>query len=245
MISAGIDLAAEAATTAVAVIQWEGEGGVLTDLQLGVDDQRIRAVVAASDMTGVDCPFGWPDSFVSFVADHRAGVLRPPAAPDKAWRRTMTLRATDIHVHQRTGLTPLSVSADRIGHAALRWTALMAQLQSGGVNCARDGSGRVAEVYPAAALKLWGLPFRGYKGRESLAARTALVQTLVEATPQLQWGDHVVACVESHDSLDAVIAALVAREVAQGRTEGPGDLTSAATEGWIHLPATPASEPRS
>ena len=30
---------------------------------------------------------------------------------------------------------------------------------------ARDGSGRLAEVYPAASLKLWGIRARGYKGR--------------------------------------------------------------------------------
>lgn len=124
-----------------------------------------------------------------------------------------------------------------IAHATLRWVAIMAALESHGVDCSRDGSGRIAEVYPAAALKLWGLPHRGYKtGVESRQGGAVLVDRLLEVTPWLQWGDFAEACRESDDTLDAVAAALVARAVAIGATAPPESSAPADSEGWIHLP---------
>lgn len=153
----------------------------------------------------------------------------------KGWRREYVLRQTDLFVHAETGLVPLSVAADRIGHTALRLASLMAQLGPD-VDAARDGSGAIAEVYPAAALKLWGLPFRGYKGRANGRMLNELVDALRRAAPWLELGEFEDTCRRSDDALDAVLCALIARCVALGQTVRPPDLDVARQEGWIHLP---------
>ena len=133
------------------------------------------------------------------------------------------MRETDRAVHARTGLTPLSVSTDRIAHPALRWAGIEARLREEGIDVARDGNGRICEVYPAAALRRWGLPHRGYKGTGGRAARRGLVEALGGRFPGLEWAGHDAACVEVDDVLDAVIAALMAGEVARGRAVPPPD----------------------
>lgn len=149
------------------------------------------------------------------------------------------MRKTDLEVHRRTGLVPLSVVADRIAHAAIRWAGIEARLKEAGVNAARDGSGVICEVYPAAALKRWSMPFRGYKRRENAQARHELVMTLSDAFRWLDWADHKETCSRDDNALDAVLAALIARQVAGGACEGPPDelLETVRTEGWIWLPA--------
>lgn len=234
-----MDLAAEAARTAVAVLEWDGHSARVNSLRVGAIDADIVEAVMSAEKSGVDCPFGWPRRFVSMVTDHEAGRLLPPVSSGRGWRRGLALREADDVVHSRTGLTPLSVSADRIAHAAMRWAAIAATLASRGVDVRRDGSGPLAEVYPAAALKLWGLPFRGYKGAENVQARGSLVADLLNAAPWLELGPHGDVCRSSDDALDAVISALVARAVAQNATEPASNRSTAEAEGWIHLPTTP------
>lgn len=143
-----------------------------------------------------------------------------------------THRATDRWVHHRCGLWPLSVSTDRIAYPALRAAPLL-------MGMPRDGSGPVVEVYPAAALRRWGLAHRGYKGQEGRAARGRIVERLMSALPGLvdatSRGELLLA---DDNCLDALVAALVARAAACGLCEPiPAEhLGDAATEGWIHLP---------
>lgn len=93
-------------------------------------------------------------------------VVVPPT------RHPLTNRATDLHLRQSVRLQPLSVSADRIGAAAMRCAAILSGLTRKGIEIDRTGRvGPVVEVYPAAALKVWGLPHQGYKGREPANAR--------------------------------------------------------------------------
>jgi hypothetical protein len=66
-------------------------------------------------------------------------------------------------VREQAGLVPLSVSADRIAHVALRCAVLLAELDASGRPVDRSGSGHVVEVYPAASLRRWGLDHPGYK----------------------------------------------------------------------------------
>lgn len=239
MRTVGVDLAAEAARTAVAIVDWRPGGAVVRNLRLGADDDAVCAAVEDAHLAGIDCPFGWPDGFVALVEAHHAGRLAAPSSSDRAWRRPLTMRATDLWVHEHTGLVPLSVAADRIAHAALRLTAVLARLTGRGINCARDGSGRVAEVYPAAALKSWGLPFRGYKGPAGQGVREVMVARLAEHAPWLELGGARELCVRSDDALDALVCALVARAVAQGASARPVDRVQARREGWIHLPTGP------
>ena len=138
---------------------------------------------------------------------------------------------------------PLSVSTDRISLAAMRIAALLSRLPE---RTALDGSGVVVEVYPAAALDRWGLPSRRYKRRENSEARRVLVERFLAETRQwLSVGEtDANLCLSSDDSLDALMAALVARAAAVGLVEPiqPEDRASAAREGWIAVPS-PGSLP--
>lgn len=241
MLTAGIDLAAEPDRTASAIVEWQDKTAAVVDVTVGVtDDQAVQAVMRATK-AGIDCPFGWPERFVDLVVAHRNATLPAPESADRSWRRDLVLRETDRHIHRRTGLTPLSVSADRIGHVALRCAALLARLAASGVDCARDGSGRVAEVYPAGALRQWGLPHRGYKRIANESARHRLVDSLAGHS-RLAMGAAEQECRRSDDALDAVVSALVARAVFLGLTEPAQNIESARTEGWIHLPTGDLSE---
>lgn len=242
---AGVDLAAEAVRTAVAVLGPVGDRVRVLDLGLGAGDEEIVRVVRESARTGVDVPVGWPEPFLATVLAHQSGRLEAPASTGRDWRRDRAMRTTDLAVHARTGLWPLSVSTDRIGLPALRWAGIAARLDAQGVDTARDGSGHVAEVYPAGALACWGFPARGYKGRAGAGRRGQLVEELTRAWPWLDWNGEEAACRASDDLLDAVLCALVAREVDRGRTARPGPEQREITtrEGWVHLPGGPASPP--
>ncbi len=102
----------------------------------------------------------------------------------------------------------------------------------------------MAEVYPAASLKQWGLPCRGYKQPRNPGALPELVTALQAAAPWLELGSHDRLCRTSHDALDAVIAALTARAAALGLTLRPDPelQPQASREGWIALPAVPLTK---
>lgn len=239
---AGIDLAADQARTALAVLREDEPGGrvVVASAVLGVSDDDLVAAVAEATKVGVDVPVGWPEPFVDFLRGHADGAVSAPESTGADWRRRMVMRRTDLLVRERFGLVPLSVAADRIAYPALRWAGIEARLRDLGVDTARDGSGRVAEVYPAAALRAWGLTHRGYK-RAATEERERLIETLATRHSWLDWAGHREACIASDDVLDAVVAAMVAREVAQGRTVAPTERERplALREGWIHVPHTP------
>lgn len=238
----GVDLAAEPARTAVAVLRWDDGKAVVEELRVGADDQAVLAALTTADKAGIDAPFGWPEAFIAFVAAHQAGDVPVPGdLTGQQWRRQLAWRHTDEAVRKETGIIPLSVAADRIGHAAMRCAGLLAKLGDSVRPVDRDGSGTVVEVYPAASLKQWGLPWRGYKQPRNLGALNELVTALQTAAPWLDTGPHDPLCRTSNDALDAVIAALTARAAALGLTLLPDlELQPAASrEGWIALPTAP------
>jgi Protein of unknown function (DUF429) len=103
----------------------------------------------------------------------------------------------------------------------------------------RSGSGVVVEVYPAASLKIWGLPHRGYKRPGAARELGHLVDRLLAAAPWLDPGESEILCRRRHEAADAVIAALTARAASQDLTLGPrtpAESAAAATEGWIAIP---------
>src|SRR5690606_9257667 len=117
-------------------------------------------------------------------------------------------------------ICPLSVSSDRIAAPAMRAASLLSQVRLH--RAPRDGSSRVLEVYPAAALKSWSLDHRKYKGPDGRERRDEIVSTLRSrlgpsfriATSQKE------RLLDSDHCLDAWIAALVARAHSMGRTLG-------------------------
>jgi predicted nuclease with RNAse H fold len=245
VITAGVDLATEAARTALALIRWDHRVATVTSVVVGVEDVSIVRMADQVDVVGVDCPLGWPDDFVDFLAAHHRGARLPPSGlVGVQWRRRLAYRASDRAVHRACGLTPLSVAADRIGLTAMRAAGLLAHLAEAGHAVDRSGEGVVVEVYPAASLKIWGLSHRRYKRPQYRAARETLLNQLADAAPWLDLGDHADLCVESDDAFDAVIAALTARAKALGDVTAPANGTERAQarrEGWILLPTRPLS----
>lgn len=238
----GVDLAAATRKTAAAVIDWTSGGARLIQLSLNVTDGEIVDLFGTSDMTGIDCPVGWPDAFLPFIAGHLNFDAHPVLDHDGIeGRRLLAYRDTDRFVTGKTGLIPLSVSADRLAHPAMRCAVIQAKIARDHGRQARDGSGRLAEVYPAASLKLWGIHARGYKGRGiPEAERLGLIlDGLTAAAPWLdldgRWNDLAA----SDDMFDAVIASLTARAVSLRQTLFPTEDHAAAAlrEGWIHLPS--------
>lgn len=246
----GVDLAAATKKTAVAVLEWDAGAARLEHIALNVEDREIVELFGGSSMTGIDCPVGWPDAFLPFLAGHLNFDARPVLDHDGIeGRRLLAYRDTDRFVKGHTGLIPLSVSADRLAHPAMRCAVLQAKITAEYGPQARDGSGRLAEVYPAASLKVWGLLARRYKGRSAPEAERLgfILNQLVTAAPWLDLAGHEDRLAESDDLFDAVIASLTARAVSLGRTlHAPAAYAAAArTEGWIHVPSSQLTDLRS
>ncbi|MEE1619273.1 DUF429 domain-containing protein [Brachybacterium sp. J153] len=173
------------------------------------------------------------------VGGHHSGDLAVPEDTGPVWRRDVLYRRTDLEVRRLVGKTPLSIAADKIAYPAIRWAAIAARLREQGAPTPLDGTGVACEVYPGAALAAWGFGAVRYKKAKGSQERGELVEALDARWPWLDWAGHQGLCATSDDALDAVIAAVVAREVLHGRAVSPPtELTAAAAdEGWIWLPA--------
>ncbi|HJQ00387.1 MAG TPA: DUF429 domain-containing protein [Jatrophihabitans sp.] len=166
----GIDLSAEPGKTVAAVVTWSAAGAAISKLSPSATDAAIVKLAASATKVGIDCPLGWPVAFTDFVTRHQRGEIRAGEGQDFLARRHLAYRTTDLAVHKRGGPLPLSVATDRIGRAAMRAAGLLAALDVGVGTGDRTGSGRVVEVYPAAALERWGYEPRRYKGKGNLAS---------------------------------------------------------------------------
>jgi predicted nuclease with RNAse H fold len=248
MVTVGIDLAGYSSTTGVCRVTWGRKA--IVELLPGKNDEDLLAAMKSVDKTGLDSPLGWPVDFTALLTAHR-GHDELPTRRQYAARsdgrpglgNSFTHRLTDDVAWKLTGAgkqRPLSVSADKLGVVAVRAAYLLERLAEGGEPVPRDGSGPVAEVYPASALIQWGLaPQETYKGKHATVARAKILEGL-EKGLDLDLTDAVrTRCHASDHDLDALIAAAVARAAACGVTELPGsdeECMMAAVEGWIHLP---------
>lgn len=247
----GIDLAAQAANTGICRIDWSLDGSGYVHVPGGyAADPDVIAMILRDDVTrvGIDAPFGWPVAFVDAVVAYRDSGAWPDEAGSDEHQVRMRLRATDWAVRAATGLVPLSVATDRIAIAAMRCARLLVAYhdQAGG-SLDRSGTGRCVEVYPAAALKRWGVSPKfsaedpgSYKGPSPAATqrRRRLMKRMVAAADG--WLEipekAVIVCCEDDNCLDSMLCALVARAAELGRVEPAADPILAALEGWIVLP---------
>ena len=235
MVTLGVDLASQPKRTATCLIRWDRGSARVETLSLGATDADLHELFGHADKIGIDAPFGWPASFTRAVAAYSAKMIWPSAdVPQLRFRRT------DEFVRERLGRWPLSVSSDLIAVPAMRAVRLLAEATATGDAIDRSGGGRFVEVYPAAALHVWGFPSRGYKRTKGATVRARLVSDLAEQTADwltLSEEDRA-SCTASDDMLDALVAALVARAAATGRCEpiSPSDRQLAREEGWIALP---------
>lgn len=219
------------------------------------DDRGLVELVDRGTIIGLDSPLGWPDDFVSAVTAHRVSARWPSfehRSTDKM-RESLRHRRTDLFVRSLDlGSTPLSVSSDLIGVVAMRGAWLQsAWAQRWGRLEPRDGSGRLVETYPAAALRAWGLLARRgvrYKGggtegaRESQRAERERIMREIEQQSD-KWlkvtAELRRAAIESDHVLDAFVSALVALAARVNATYSvPRESAEAARrEGWIHVPS--------
>jgi predicted nuclease with RNAse H fold len=250
----GIDLAAQPSSTGAVVLQCEPGGSSVrgsadraaerwsAEAHGPADDELLLELGASATAIGVDCPLGWPAAFVDAVSAHH----RHDPWPADANRRPLTHRLTDHELRARGQGNPMSVSADLLGHVAMRcaWLQREWSARRGGEPAWRDGSTWLMEVYPAASLRAWGLPSRGYKVRrgadaEPLALRHQILDAVVAALgDRLELGEVRERCLDSDHLLDALIAALTVLVVRAGGTTWPlpEQRSIAQAEGWIHVP---------
>jgi predicted nuclease with RNAse H fold len=235
--TAGIDLSSQDRKSAACVMEWSDYRAEIISLDLSVSDEVITRLIGEVDKLGIDIPLGWPIAFAEAIAKHSRDGTWPETyrhADIEAYR----YRRTDVHVREKVALVPLSVSTDRIGIPAMRSAALLATIRP---RVPLDGSGRVVEVYPAAALRRWGLSWRQYKGSEHAEERCALVEAFAAKTGDWLGLSHQdrTRCEDSDDAFDALIAACVARASAVKVVEPipEADLDAARREGWIALPS--------
>lgn len=244
MITSGVDLAAQPARTAVAVVAWGADGAELTTLRLDNTDADVVRLAQGSAQVGIDCAFGWPDEFVAYVSAHTRGEPPHPGLRGIAGRRRLAYRETDRVIQSLTGRLPLSVSTDRLGLTAMRCADLLAAFADAGDDVDRSGTtGRLVEVYPAAALRTWRVDVTGYK--TDAAARLTATANLLDRARWLTFSPAQRALIEaSDDAFDAVVAALIARAHAVRATHPvpPAHTAQARREGWIALPATPLAD---
>jgi len=235
VITLGIDLASRPERTAACAIEWTPARARVVDVACGQDDDALVKRIAGADKAGLDVPFGWPQAFVDAVGRFHAGGEWPEAT-----LTALRFRETDRVVAARTGRWPLSVSTDLIGVPAFRAARLFSRLAAEHLAVDRAGRGRLVEVYPAAALRLWGLASTGYKRREGRPSLGRLLDALRQQTRGWLEVDAAACrlCGRSDDALDALIAALIARAAALGlcAPPPPEHAARAAVEGWIALP---------
>jgi len=244
----GIDLAGAAKRTAVCRVRWL-PGAVEVEFIEERDDHHLVELIdrcaAAGSLIGVDCPLGWPVLFAETLAAHQAQRSLPPlpAEPTARVLNPLLYRLTDEVTWQRTGSRPpLSVAANLLGVVALRCAKILDWAErEHGLPVDRTGrSGVLAEVYPAATLRLWQLSGRtSYKRPDARGARQAIVDLLEKQLGIALPAAARARCEASHDELDALIAAFTARAVSLRRTHLPetdAAVRLAEVEGWIHLP---------
>jgi len=231
----GIDLAAAPVRTGVCVL----DNGVVLHIGVGstncghpswLVDHCIGANVVA-----IDVPFGWPKPFTEGLAEYRIGYrLGSP-------RHRYQLRATDLWIRDKfPPLRPISVSTDKLGTTAIVGTNLLHAL-SGEFKLAPTSSGvdrSVIEVYPAASLQAWHLPYKGYKtGPIATKVRQEILDGLQHKLGFDPAGYRADLAGSDH-CLDALIAALTAWQYAEGTVSAPENFRREVleTEGWIWAP---------
>ena len=235
----GVDLASQPKKTAACEIAW-GKGTATAGIPLlGMIDGDLLDLAAPCDVVGIDAAFGWPQPFVEFLTRRPAAGTALPVW-QKERRDRLCFRLTDLRVWTELGRPPLSVASDKIALPAMRCAGLLDAL---GVDD-RSGDGRVFEVYPAVALKRWGLAASGYKSPRGAPRRdgeplSVLLGSLLQACPWLDLPDEAATlCARDDDAFDALVSALVARAAGLGLTMRPTaeEAERAKVEGWIAVP---------
>lgn len=247
MITLGVDLAVQCRSTGLCRLEWAGGRATASFPGPRTDDELVELVADPEAVVGIDVPLGWPRGFADAVGRYMAGPdgrwTDDPGSFAAAYHR---LRETDRQVSargRRAGLriTPMSVAADRLGAPAMKAAWMLSALarRDDAFTVDRSGvTGRIIEVYPAAAIRVWDLRFDRYRNRSTTATRDALAQCRREVLDRAGFGIEGLDAMRTEHQLDALVCALVARAARCDLTwpPAPEQVEVAAVEGWIHVP---------
>jgi predicted RNase H-like nuclease len=236
----GIDCATDPKNVGLALAELRDDGVTVLEVAVGGNiaqlDAWLTSRITSSEpvLIAVDAPLGWPAPLGAFLVEHNAG----DDAPDGAHR--LFRRATDDCIHAALGKRPLDVGADRIARCAHAALKLLARLRVATAKPMRLAwsPGRVSEtscieVYPAATLASRGISAKGYKAKDGVRARAAVIEAIA---PEVKLSRETRTSAERLDHvLDAVLCTLAANDFLRG-TVIPVPVQSAETarrEGWI------------
>ena len=236
----GIDCAAQPRDTGLALGFFDGRTAAVSQViaRLKTDEEVVTTVagwISAPGQTllALDAPLGWPAALGSILAGHNAGERLDAEAG------TLFRRHTDCVVRDNIRKQSLDVGADRIArtaHAALRLLDNLRRKTGQEIPLAWEPasiSGICAiEVYPAATLRVHGLPDSGYKGGDGDQARRSILDRMESRGLRLP-GDERRKCENCDDALDAVVCVLAGADFLRGNVIYPTDLQKAKKEGWI------------
>ena len=235
----GLDCAAQHEKFGLALGSLDGSRLVIHDVKI-----KQKAILPtllmwmknySPSILAFDSPLGWPAPLGEALASHEAGTaLAVP--PNDLFRRL-----TDRVVRDQIGKQSLDVGADRIARTAHAALALLGELRSATGHDIPLAWGpklgqRLAaiEVYPAATLKVRGLPTSGYKAMGDVAKRRQILRGLKR---RIQISRRMPLLLEDANALDAAVCVVAAMDFLAGSTIQPENPDRARREGWIWVRA--------
>ena len=254
MLLIGVDCATQPNKVGLAKGHLEGEKLLIEFAKClqswaAIDDQISQWIKEEGNcLLALDAPLGWPEPLGETLVPHKAGA----ALPESVDRDRMFYRETDRWIHGNIGKKPLAVGADKIActaYAALSFLERLRDKTGHKIPLAWEhkdvGKGKVAaiEVYPAATLKVCGLPHTGYKNKESAEEkRKKIIEGLKEKMTLSGPEDVEKEMLANDDVLDAVVCVLAAADFARKDACPPENRELAKKEGWIWVrkPASPS-----
>ncbi len=178
-------------------------------------------------LLAIDAPLGWPRPLATTLMSHTAGA-RIDTSRDEMFRRE-----TEVFIHRETRQKPLDVGADRIArtaHAALHFLGTLRTRLGTAIPLAWDPATVIEhaaiEVYPAATLRVHGIPTDKKNEQERRQIADALQAKLT--VPK-----HIGDLARNEHLLDAVVCVLAAMDFITGRAMPPPNRCRAEQEGWI------------
>lgn len=211
-------------------------------------------------LLAIDAPLGWPRHLGNALVSHEAGCACAfqNLKDDSPFQRTkkrktsdadlLFQRATDRRIHDALDIKPLDVGANliaRTAHSALcfldglrRKTGLPIPLAPASV--AESVKNVLAiEVYPAATLKAFGFPYKGYKDEKKEAHMETRACIIRRLDNKMKLRKNIKNKMQDNsDILDAVVCVLAAADFVDERVhlilpESTEDQKLAEKEGWI------------
>jgi predicted nuclease with RNAse H fold len=79
----GVDLASAVERTGMCLVEWDVTQARIVELAVGADDDRVMTEHERADVTGIDCPFGWPVRFQDLVTGRAPAGEWSPALRDE------------------------------------------------------------------------------------------------------------------------------------------------------------------